>query len=483
MSHRPSIPPTGSSARSHVQPPLSRSPEEILALPRTAVAINAEATLGPFEGWRHAPGHGGINAVPLPDRVVEGVRRLKPRLIRIFLQEFFRIYPEHGKFDWSRLDPYMAALARTGAKVVAAITIKPRVLFPRIDHAAWRPADVGEWQSVIAALVRRYSVEQPLVTHWEVGNETDIGEAGGTPHLIPDPAEYHEFYRMTIEPILQAFPEARVGGPAACWVENEPLPGFVARCRQDGTRLDFVSWHLYHDDPARHAAGVAKARALLAGFPSPPPELMVTEWNKGFDRVSVEELAFAPRRAANAAAAIFAMLEAGLDWSFYYHLWDQVCSPGDFEPFFSPAGVEGMLKHWNELPHRFGLFGVSEEVRPQYFVYQMLDRLGEERISASSDDADVRLVAARAGSQISAMGVNWRLQGSQDRVLTVRFSHLRPGRKCLTTYRIDAERRWCSETLELLPVECREVETRAEFQCQLLSPADSVTLVTLAEIG
>jgi xylan 1,4-beta-xylosidase len=452
---------------------------DLSALPRATVAIDAGSSQGPLEAWRHTLGHGGINPLPLPRRVVDGVRRLKPRLIRIFIQEFFDVYPDHGRFDWSRLDPSMDALAQTGARVVAAITIKPRVLFPQIDQAIWQPASVEEWQKVIHPLVKRYSVDRPLVTHWEIGNETDIGESGGTPFLIPDPEAYTQFYRMTLPPILEAFPAAKVGGPAACWVENEPLPGFVERCHRSGTRLDFVSWHLYHDDPARHAAGVEKARALLAGFPAPRPELLVTEWNKGFDRISVEELAFDPRRAANVAASILAMREAGLDASFYYHIWDQVCFPHDFEPFFSEPGIEGMIRHWNEVPHRFGLFGVAEEVRPQYFVYQMLSRLGEERLAAQTDDADVRVLAARSVSQLSAMLVNWNLQASQDRLLTLQFSNLRPGRKRLTTYRIDPERRWSTEALELLPVERREVDTRAGFQCHLFSPADTVSLVTL----
>src|SRR5207248_1078518 len=133
---------------------------------------------------------------------------------------------------------------------------------------------------------RRYSVERGIVTHWEVGNETDIGEQGGTPFLIPAPADYAEFYEMTIRPILEAFPEAKVGGPAACWVDNEPLPGLSQHCARTGTRLDFLSWHLYSDDPSRHASGVEKAARLLEGFPGKRPERMVTEWSKGFDRVS-----------------------------------------------------------------------------------------------------------------------------------------------------------------------------------------------------
>src|SRR5262249_46409197 len=166
------------------------------------VAVDLAADEGPLELWRHSVGHGGTNPLPLPARVVEATAKLKPRLIRIFIQEFFQIYPEHGRFDWSRLDPYMNALARTGAKVVAAITIKPRPLFPTVDPAIWRPNDVAEWQRVIAALVRRYSVDKPIVTYWEIGNETDIGEQGGCPYLIPKAADYAAYYRMTLDPIL-----------------------------------------------------------------------------------------------------------------------------------------------------------------------------------------------------------------------------------------------------------------------------------------
>jgi xylan 1,4-beta-xylosidase len=456
--------------------------ERFASLPQSRASIDAGAIQGPLEWWRHSLGHGGINPAPLPERVVDGVRRLKPRLIRLFLQEFFQVYPDHGRFDWTRLDPYMEAMARTGAQVVASICIKPPALFPKVDHAIWQPADVAEWQKVIAALVRRYSVERPIVTHWEIGNETDIGESGGTPYLIPDPDAYFAFYRMTIPPILATFPEVKVGGPAACWVENQPLPGLVERCRASGTPLHFVSWHLYSDDPARHASGVEKARQLLADFPGELPEMMVTEWSKSFDPVSVEELAFAPRRAAIVAASILAMLEAGLDWSFYYHIWDQVCDPDSFAPFFSPAGVAGMLRHWNERPHRFGLFGVGEEVRPQYLVYWMLSRLGEERLAAQSDEPEVRILAARNERATAALLVNLGLPASQDRLVTVQLSNPTPGRCHLTTHRIDAGRRWSPEALELLPLERREVYVRRQFQFQLACPADSVTMVALQTI-
>jgi hypothetical protein len=90
---------------------------DFLSRPLADVVVDADAVQGPLELWRHTIGHGGINHLPLPDRVGEGLQALQPRLIRIFLQEFFNIYPEHRRFDWSRLDPTFAGRA-PGPKVL-----------------------------------------------------------------------------------------------------------------------------------------------------------------------------------------------------------------------------------------------------------------------------------------------------------------------------------------------------------------------------
>jgi len=445
----------------------------------TDVNVDAAPTGERLETWRHALGHGGVNWLPLPAPVVDGVRRLGPRLIRVFIQEFFRVYPESGRFDWSRLDPYMDALAATGAKVVAAITIKPRALYPDIDQARWRPNSVAEWQHVIAELTRRYSVQRPIVTHWEIGNEPDIGENGGCPYLITDPEEYGEYYAMTVRPILEVFPEARVGGPALASVHHELLPGLVDYCGRAGTQLDFVSWHRYSDSPGDHAECVRLARRALDGLPGRRPELMVTEWSCSLGgKVSVEERACDPRRAAITAAAIMDMMDAGLDWSFYYHIWDQTCFHDDFAPFFSQKGVALMTRHWNEIPHRLGLFGVEGQVRPQYFVYQMLSRLGDERLAVDSRPG-LRALAGRDGDRVGVMIVNHGAEGAADRVANLRFCNLSPGVKSLTVERIGGDRRWRADALELDPVERRDVSVAGEFSCQVSVPADSVAAVWL----
>ena len=460
---------------------------DILSCPRSEVTVDCKGIIGPLEAWRQSVGHGGINWKPLSPRVVEGVGKLKPQLTRVFLQEFFDVNPACGKLNWARLDPFLDSFARTGATVVAAIAIKPPPLYPKIDHALWRPNDVKAWQHVIREMVRRYSVERSIVSHWEVGNETDIGESGGCPYLITEPEDYAEYYSMTIRPILEACPQAQVGGPAIASIRNKPIAGFVDYCRRTGTRLDFISWHVYNSNPAAHVECIRIGRSLIDGYPGRRPEMMVTEWNRDLGgSVHVEDQAFEPKRAASTAATVMDMLDAGLDWSFYYHIWDQTCFHEDFASIFSPAGLAGMVRHWNEIPRRLGLFGVGGDVRPQYFVYAMLSRLGEERLAvecpATDPQVGLRVLAGRSRGCVSVMAVNYNGEEGGARVAVLRFRGLRPGVKRLTVRRVDDDRRWCPETLELLPLERRDVSTTADFECQVLLPADTVAEVCLEEL-
>lgn len=468
---------------------------DYMSMARVNVDVDAAKTSGAFEWWRHSLGHGAVNGEPLPRRVAEGIAGLKPRLVRIFLQEYFDVYPEHGRFDWSRLDPYMDAMASTGANVLATINLKPRVLFPRIDHSVWRPNDAEEYQNVIYELVKRYSVERPIVTHWEHVNEPDIGEQGGCPFLIPTAEENHELYSMMVKPILAACPKAKVGGPSMAYYRSPILKGFVELCHRNGTPLDFVSWHSYNDNTAFFAEQVEYVKQILSVYPpGKRPEMMLNEMNKCFDfqdmsrpsyrLVSVEDQALLPKRASFVASAILSLMETGLDWSHYFLMWDCCMHPSDFKLFFSDEGArEVMYKHWNETPHRFGLFSEGGAVRPQYFVYRMLSRMGEEKIPTTCADRELHAQAARGEGRLSVVLSNYSIQSSRHLIVTVRFFGLKPGLKRLTIHRIDNERRWDPEKLELIPVDQRRVDTMEEFEYQCFVPADSVSLLTLEEYG
>lgn len=471
-------------------------------LPRAIVNVDAQTVTGPFEAWQHTIGHGAVNSLPLPEKVIRGTRELKPRLMRVFLQEYFDIYPDHGVFNWTKLDAYLEFFAQTGTKVLATINFKPPVLFPEVNHDVWRPNNVEEWQNMIYQLVRRYSVEKPIVIHWEHANEADIGWWGGCPFRFGSLEESHEFYQMLLKPILEAFPQAKVGGPCPAMVKE--VPGFVELCARNGTQLDFVTYHCYTSNLEYYHSMVTELSAVLDKFPGKRPELMMDEWNQDFppnfspdfdrnkvppfsaqeyDLLSVEEMAMQGRRAATAAKIILTMMDTPLDYSFYFLLWDNCMFNAEFSSFFSPEWAQAvMYQHWNEKPHRFGLFSESGKVRPQYFVYQMFSRMGEERLQSSSLLPDLTIFSAREIGRISTMIVNYDPGASRGRIIKVHFSHLKPGPRRFKACRIDDGQRWSDETLELTPVDERMVDVLPDFEYQFYSSADSVLSVILEEM-
>jgi xylan 1,4-beta-xylosidase len=467
-----------------------------LKLPIHNVTVDVHPPLGKLECWRHSVGQGGVNPLPLPPKVIEGVKKLRPRLVRVFIQEFFFIYPDHNKFDWDRLDTFLESFAATGASIVAAITIKPKVLFPEVDATLWQPNNPDEWQMVIYELVKRYSVDKPYITYWEIGNETEIGEQGGCPYWIKSPKDYVEFYRLTADAIRKASPLVKIGGPAACWLDNNPIPALIEYCRETVYPLDFLSFHFYSNDPSWVLHWIHTIEGLLLDWPGEKPELLVTEWNLDFYQhrdqfnhryqrigrdISVVEMYTEPIRAAIVAVMTLTMLDTSLSGSFLYSIWDQTLYPETWRPWFSPEGVRILTERCNDLPLRLNLFGYNAEVSPPYYFYRMLDRMGDIRLKAQSDHPDICVLASQRVDGHSVLLVNYNLERSHDAIVEVTFDQLEPGSKRLTVYRIDDDQQWDDETFELIAIETRHTYTLENFCTQVYMPENSVALIILAE--
>jgi hypothetical protein len=107
--------------------------------------------------------------------------------------------------------------------------------------------------------------------------------------------------------------------------------------------------------------------------------------------------------------------------------------------------------------------------------------MGDEKIKAHSTAVDIRPQAACSDGRLSLMIVNYDPTESRDVLVTINFANLKPGIRKLSARRIDENRRWSSEKLELDPIDERRVAVLPEFIYQFYSPADSVLLVTLEE--
>lgn len=328
-------------------------------------------------------GQGGLSPDPMWDNRVAEVRALHPKLIRLFVQEYFNLLPAKGQYHFESLDRQVDEIVRAGATPLMVIAIKPRILFPKIDQDIVDPNDYAQWEELIYRMVSHYESRGLRGLYWEVGNEGDIGEAGGAPYRFT-PENYVRYYRHTVAAILRTDPTAHVGGPAVSSWKSPILPALIAFSAEQKVPLNFVSWHIYDRNPKDIEATIKGVKALLAQYPSVHPETILDEWNMvtippGDPRI----------QPAFVLETAWRMKEAGLDYSCYYHIRDYHLDRDQFASFLSPGGASVAAIWWNRMPEYLGLFDYQNVVRPAYFSFELLSRVTGERLSAISSDDSV----------------------------------------------------------------------------------------------
>jgi xylan 1,4-beta-xylosidase len=349
-----------------------------------ALALHLNERAGPMEIDRISLGQGGLSAEPMwADRVAE-IRALKPRLIRLFIQEYFDLLPAPHRYHWQTLDESVDLIEKTGARPLMTIAFKPRALFPAIDQKMVEPSNWDEWEDLVSSMARHYRERGSEIRYWEIANEPDIGEDGGCPYLFT-PESYTRYYQHTAAAILRADPEARVGGPALANSASPILPALLSFSEAHHVPLHFVSWHIYNSDPQRIRATIDRVNELLRDHPTLTAETFLDEWN-----MSLSDPPTDPRfQPCFIAEAAYQMKTAGLDYSCYYHIRDYHVNRERFAKFMSPSGTALMTRWWNRTPQFDGLFDFENRVRPSYFAFKLLSRLTGERLRFASDDAAV----------------------------------------------------------------------------------------------
>jgi len=355
---------------------------------KVTVRVSFHERLGPLEIDRMALGQGGLSDEPMWDSRIAEVRAIRPRLIRLFIQEYFNLLPDRGRYHFDTLDACVDTILKTGAKPLMCICFKPRVLFPDVNHDVVEPKDYEAWEQLIANLVKHYRDRGAGIRYWEVANEPDLGESGGCPYRF-QPESYVRYYRHTAAAILRADTSARVGGPALASVRSPILPALLDACQQEKLPLGFISWHIYSSSPGRIRETIDYAQGLLKKRPSLKPETVLDEWNMDLGNPPLD-----PRfQPCYVAETIWQMKEAGLDWSCYYHIRDYHVRYEQFRPFFSPQGAAFMTRWWNRMPQFDGLFDFQDRVRPSYFAFKLLSRLTGQRLRVVSSDSAVHGLA------------------------------------------------------------------------------------------
>jgi len=331
-----------------------------------------------------ALGQGGLSEEPMLANRTTEIKALHPAIIRLFVSEYYEVLPQKGKYHFKTLDSMVNNILATGAKPFMSFCLKPKVFFPVIDHDIVEPNDYKGWEEFVFNVVKHYLNKGAGIKFWEVGNEVDIGEDGGTPYRFK-PENYARYYKHTVAAIRRADPTAKVGGPALAWFKSPILPELLRVCSLEKIPLDFVSFHNYNNSPTAIRGQIQYVKDLLAKYPDLRAETIMNEWN-----VDLFNPILDPRfQPCYVAETIWQMKDVGLDWSCYYHIRDWYVSYETFAKVFSPQGTAFMTRWWNRQAQFSGLIDYQNNLRPAYFTFKLLSRMAGNKLKVSSESDKV----------------------------------------------------------------------------------------------
>jgi xylan 1,4-beta-xylosidase len=277
------------------------------------------------------------------------------------------------------------------------------------------PEDYGQWAGLIKKLVQhwvdRYGL--PEVRRWffEVWNEPNMDS-----FWTGTQADYFKLYRYAANAIKEVDEELRVGGPATAhngWIEP-----FLDFCADHNVAVDFVSTHNYPTDPiegdqdivsklAQTERGILERWACETREQAGDHPLYYTEWNTSsglHDRFHDESY--------GAAVVTKTLLEVA-DVVEGYSYWT-----------FSDIFEED--RFWSTPFHGgFGLLTIHGVPKPAYRAFQLLRRLGYQRLPVEGAHETVDAWVVRGDGVLHVVLTNHALprHAIQTELAHVRVEH------------------------------------------------------------
>lgn len=271
------------------------------------------------------------------------------------------------------VDTVFDAMLDRGVKPLVELSFMPGALASGTRTIFWYrgnttpPKDMAQWGELVGALARhcveRYGIDEVSSWNFEVWNEPNIVFWAGTK------PEYFELYRQSATALKGVDSRLRVGGPStaqAAWVGD-----LLEYCATQKAPIDFVSSHIYPDDPQKSVFGegvhypfeevipraLEKMQAEIKASRIPNVPLYITEW-------SSQNPAFI----AHTIRSTIGLADIMSYWTF-----DNV---------FEELGVPRSF-----LNGSFGLIGMRGVPRASYYTFNLLHKLGDVQLECDEGPA------------------------------------------------------------------------------------------------
>jgi len=395
-------------------------------------------------------------------------------------------------YNFSYVDQIYDGLLEDGVRPYVELSFMPKALASSDKpHSFWYkplpnpPVSYDQWGDLIynfaRHLVDRYGIEEVSQWYFEVWNEPNIDFWTGQPKQ----STYFELYDAAARALKRAHPRLRVGGPStaqAAWVD-----AMIAHAAQTHVPLDFVSTHVYGNEKSENVFGtpgpidrlemvarsVKKVYGQVRHSALPDLPIIWSEYNASYaNEPAVTDSAFMGPWLANNIR-----LCDGLQTMMSYWTFSDV-----FEE-------QGVVK--TPFYGGFGLIAERGIPKPAYHAFELLHRLGNERLAVdapwvlATKRADGALVVAAwnyaapedAGREAGARIVFKGAHGAHARIQMVDAQHGSPlpaweamGRPLSPT----REQIQLREASQMAPAETRAIEGDA---IELRLPPKALALI------
>lgn len=375
------------------------------------IQVDAEGFIGPMpHPWRNLA-QGGEESTNMLAPVTGEIAKLQTEYVRI--DHIYDLYNVVGgssgnlTYDWSKLDAVLNDITKSGAKPFIALSYMP----PAISKGdiVDLPNNWGDWQAVVRATVEHISGRAGLNisdVYYEVWNEPDL--FGGWKTY--GSKNYLDLYLYAARGAQSAsnVNYFKIGGPATTalylnWVNN-----FLNFAQSNNLPVDFVSWHRYDYDLDVFEKDAASIRSWVESHPQYADiEYMVTEWGHDPENHAGYDTNFGA--AFTIAGSI--VMSGPVNRAFVFEVKDG-------------PGPEQYWGRWGLLTHE--KWGTPVE-KPRFKAIQLLNTLGDQRISVGGQGSWVKGIAAWKDNQLQTLLVNYDSAGKHVENVPVTFVDLPSG--------------------------------------------------------
>ena len=295
---------------------------------------------------------------------------------------------QHPTYNFSYVDQIYDGLLANGVKPFVELSFMPRKLAAADAlHSFWYKPDVAppkdwvKWDDLIQAftehLVERYGIDEVATWYFEVWNEPNIDFWAG----VPKQTTYWQLYDHTALALKKVNGRLRVGGPAtaqAAWVD-----AFLKHCVDANVPVDFVSSHVYGNDKSEDVFGtseniprdkmvcraVSKVHEQIKASSMPHLPLIWSEFNASYrNEPEVTDSVYMGPWLADTIRQCDGLTEMMSYWTF--------------SDVFEEQGVVKTPFYGG-----YGLIAAGNIPKPAYDAFELLHKLGDQRIVLDSDSA------------------------------------------------------------------------------------------------